>query len=963
NDDLLGGDITDTLSLAGDNGDNILDPSETWIFTAPDYTITQADVDAGNITNNVTANGLQPDGTSTVQATDTYVIDANNPDVTLCDDGGIEVVKAASSPTAGCVGEGDLVTYTFTVTNTGDVSINSITINDDLLGGDITATLSLAGDNGDNILDPSETWIFTAPDYTITQADVDAGNITNNVTASGLQPDGTTTVQANDSYVIDANNPDVTLCSDSGIALIKTGVFNNDNGNDCTEIDETITYTFTVTNNGDIALGNVIITDPLLDNATPIVSINFVSGDTDGDNQLDPTETWVFSATYLVTQTDIDATEVTNTATVTATEVVNGTSVTATSQTTTELIEDTTPPDVSNCNVVDETIECSGTDNETIANNWNATNILDLENCATDACDNNITITSNYNFGNLVSNCGAGGTITVIYTLTDATGNASTLAATLTLEDTIGPDLSACAVADETIECNGNDNETLAAAWNTANIAALETCGTDTCDLIPTNLVTSDYDFTNLVPSCGAGGIITVIYTVADDCGNTSTLSATLTIEDTTPPTFSVPTDITIECDVDITDLSLTGDVTDESDDCSSIALNATFTDSVVEGSCPNESMITRTWSLTDECSNTTTFVQTITVQDTTAPTFNETLPADTNAECDNVPTAETLTASDNCGTANVSFTEEITNGACVGDYIIVRTWTATDSCNNETVHTQIITVEDNTAPTSVTPYDENITVACDGIPTRPDLVFEDSCSNDISVAYDEVSTQENDFEDYQIIRTWTVIDDCGNEAAFTQTINVEISNVINVMDAERCVLDIEFDLFDLLSGDFDMNGTWSVVTGNTTLNGSFFDPSTADVGVYTFMYSITEGPCPREVEVNVTMDDECLVLPCSSEDNVLISKTVTANGDTVNDVFTVELIEQCGFVVELQIFNRWGAEIYKSSNYQNDWGGEAHGSSVGNSGKVPTGTYYYIINLKNSGLAPITGPIYVATN
>ncbi|WP_400080000.1 Ig-like domain-containing protein [Winogradskyella sp. R77965] len=879
-DDLLGGDITSTLTLNGDtNSNGQLDPTESWIFTAPDYTVTQADVDAGNITNNVTAAGLEPDGTTPVTATDTYVIDANNPDVTLCDDGGIAVVKAASSPTAGCVGEGDIVTYTFTVTNTGDVSINSITITDDLLGGDITSTLTLTGDDGDNILDPTETWIFTAPDYTITQADVDAGNITNNVTADGLEPDGTTPVQATDTYIIDASNPDVTLCSDSGINLVKTGVFNNENGNDCTEIGETITYSFTVTNTGDVALNNVVISDPLLENATPTVSINFDSGDTDGDNQLDTDETWIYNATYLVTQTDIDATEVINTATVNATEVVNQTSVTNSSQTTTGLIEDTTPPDTSNCAVLDETIECSGTNNETIADGWNAANILALENCATDACDNNFTVTSDYAYVNLVSDCGAGGTITVNYTLTDASQNAATFTAILTLEDTTGPDLSACTVVDETIECSGDDNETLATAWNIANIATLETCGTDTCDVNPTNVVTSDFDFTNLVTTCGTGGTITVIYAVADDCGNTSTLSATLTIEDTTPPEF------------------------------------------------------------------------------------NETLPADTNVECNSVPTAETLTANDNCGDASVEFNEVITDGACIGDYIIERTWTVTDSCNNETVHTQIITVEDNTAPTLVTAFDANITVACDDIPEVPNLVFEDSCSNDIDVVFEEVSTQVNNFENYSIIRTWTVTDDCGNDVVFTQDITVEISNVINATDAERCVLDIEFDLFDLLSGDFSMDGTWSVVAGNTTLDGSLFDPSTAEVGVYTFMYSISEGPCPSEVEVNVTMDDDCLVLPCSSEDNIVISKTVTANGDNINDYFTVDSIEQCGFVIELQIFNRWGAEIYKSNNYQNDWNGNAHGSSVGNSGKVPTGTYYYIINIKDSGLAPFAGPIYVATN
>jgi gliding motility-associated-like protein len=387
-----------------------------------------------------------------------------------------------------------------------------------------------------------------------------------------------------------------------------------------------------------------------------------------------------------------------------------------------------------------------------------------------------------------------------------------------------------------------------------------------------------------------------------------------------------------------------------------------TFEETTTAGTCDNDYTLTRTWTATDVCGNETVHTQVITVQDTVAPTFNEALPTDTTVECDAVPTAETLTADDNCGTATVTFEEEIINGACMGDYIIERTWTAIDACGNDTIHIQIITVQDTTAPTMVTPMDENITASCDDIPEVPNLVFEDACSNNISVSFNEDSTQTNDFEDYSIIRTWTVTDDCGNVAEFTQNITVEISNVIDAFDANRCVLDSEFDLFDLLSGDFSMDGTWSVVSGNATIDGSLFDPSSVDVGMYTFMYSITEGPCPTEVEVNVTIDDDCVVLACG-EDDVVISKTVTANGDSYNEFFTISGVEDCGFVIELQIFNRWGAEIYKNNNYQNDWNGDAHGSSVGSSGKVPTGTYYYIINLKNSGLKPFAGPIYVATD
>ena len=280
-------------------------------------------------------------------------------------------------------------------------------------------------------------------------------------------------------------------------------------------------------------------------------------------------------------------------------------------------------------------------------------------------------------------------------------------------------------------------------------------------------------------------------------------------------------------------------------------------------------------------------------------------------------------TATDSCGDVSMSFEETILDGACNGDYIIERIWTATDECGNETNLTQLITVQDTIAPTIVTPFDENVTAACDDIPEVPQLVFEDTCSDNISVEFDETSTQANDFEDYEIIRTWTVTDDCGNESIFTQTITVEISNAVNAFDSVRCTLDDEFDLFDLLSGDFDMNGTWSVDSGDATIDGSLFDPSSVELGVYTFMYSITNGPCPKEVLVNVTIDDDCVVLACG-EDNVVISKTVTANGDNYNEFFAISGVEDCGFVIELEIFNRWGAKIYQSSNYQNDWNGDS---------------------------------------
>ena len=67
--------------------------------------------------------------------------------------------------------------------------------------------------------------------------------------------------------------------------------------------------------------------------------------------------------------------------------------------------------------------------------------------------------------------------------------------------------------------------------------------------------------------------------------------------------------------------MAVTGDVTDEADNCDN-TLDATFTDAVAAGACPGEEIITRTWSLTDDCHNTTAHIQIITVKDNTPPTF-----------------------------------------------------------------------------------------------------------------------------------------------------------------------------------------------------------------------------------------------------------------------------------------------------------------------------------------------------
>ncbi|MRT18303.1 DUF11 domain-containing protein, partial [Vitellibacter sp. q18] len=103
----------------------------------------------------------------------------------------------------------------------------------------------------------------------------------------------------------------VALCQNPAIAIVKTGIFNDENQNQCSDVEETISYTFAVTNQGNVSLGNVTVTDPL------IAAITGPTGDTDGDGELDVAETWTYTGTYSITQDDIDAGQVTNQATAT----------------------------------------------------------------------------------------------------------------------------------------------------------------------------------------------------------------------------------------------------------------------------------------------------------------------------------------------------------------------------------------------------------------------------------------------------------------------------------------------------------------------------------------------------------------------------------------------------------------------------------------------------------------------
>ncbi|SHG99164.1 HYR-like domain-containing protein, partial [Flagellimonas flava] len=209
-------------------------------------------------------------------------------------------------------------------------------------------------------------------------------------------------------------------------------------------------------------------------------------------------------------------------------------------------------------------------------------------------------------------------------------------------------------------------------------------------------------------PSCPGEGTYTNTWTFTDACGRTSDIfTQVITVEDTTAPNFveALPSDITVECDDIPAAAVLTAD-----DNCDT-NLSVTFDEQITDNdACPSDYTITRTWSVEDCAGHLTEHIQTITVVDNTAPTFVESLPGDTVAAYDAIPSTEVLTANDNCDpAASVGLSETYIGDNTSTTYTIVRTWTASDCAGNSIDHTQNIFVTENGDPVGL--YINDVTV------------------------------------------------------------------------------------------------------------------------------------------------------------------------------------------------------------------------------------------------------------
>ncbi|MBB5437352.1 gliding motility-associated-like protein/uncharacterized repeat protein (TIGR01451 family), partial [Pedobacter sp. AK017] len=157
----------------------------------------------------------------------------------------ISISKTADKNVVATVG--DKINYTITIKNTGDANHNNVKVNDPLLGGMLSQP---TGDNGNAILEKDETWTYRGT-YTVTQNDLDLNGIPTGNTGKIIN---TATVSSQAYPQSKSAIAEVDIHTNPSITLVKTGAMNRDF--------KTMTYTFNITNNGNVTLNNLVVRDP-----------------------------------------------------------------------------------------------------------------------------------------------------------------------------------------------------------------------------------------------------------------------------------------------------------------------------------------------------------------------------------------------------------------------------------------------------------------------------------------------------------------------------------------------------------------------------------------------------------------------------------------------------------------------------------------------------------------------------
>jgi hypothetical protein len=262
-----------------------------------------------------------------------------------------------------------------------------------------------------------------------------------------------------------------------------------------------------------------------------------------------------------------------------------------------------------------------------------------------------------------------------VFEVVDYCGHEKKDTQTITVRDTQAPQISEVDPKFVTTECD-------------STYVPPELTATDNCDEVT---VSEESHSVPILGTCSDHHIIYWKWSATDRCGNTASTTLTVEVLDTVPPTIFCGDDecpasetFHVECDDVILD---TPSIITATDNCAEDP-KVEMVETKTSGTCDYSYTLIRTWTAEDDCGLSDTHVQTIHVQDTYSPEFDEsTLPDEIiylsfPAE-DDCPEVD-IDGSDNCyGTPTVSCTSVKYPGVCTQAYEKVCSCEIVDECGN----------------------------------------------------------------------------------------------------------------------------------------------------------------------------------------------------------------------------------------------------------------------------------------
>lgn len=467
------------------------------------------------------------------------------------------------------------------------------------------------------------------------------------------------------------------------------------------------------------------------------------------------------------------------------------------------------------------------------------------------------------------------GNTTVTWTVVDGSGNLVSCTQLVTVLDTQAP----------TITCPANVTVSAGGGSCTATGVALGTPVTaDNCSVA---------SVTNNAPATFPLGNTTVVWTVVDGSGNTTTCSQTITVVDTEDPIITCSVPVTVVADLG--SCTATGVVlvpATGADNCSvaSITNNAPV-------AFPLGTTIV-TWTITDGSGNTATCEQPVTVIDTQAPAIvcpaPVTLIADFGACYASGAVLGTPTTSDNCSVASV--TNNATATYSVGVTPVI--WTVVDGSGNVTTCSQLVIVLDTQLPVIVCPT--NVTVPADlGACFATGVALGTPVSTDNCTVASVTNNAPSTFPLGNTTVTWTATDASGNIATCTQIVTVIDTQLPTITCAPAVTVNNDpgqctavVSLTAPLTAD---NCSVASVTNNA--------PAAFPVGTTTVTWTVTDGSgntatCAQSVTV---IDNELPTISCVADITV---NTVPGNCGRIVNYAAPTYVDNCLVAVMVQSDN-----------------------------------------------------------